>query len=526
MSDQNVVPIKRQSAPPNVLEGQLLGAVLDLPDPLTMFEIAGFAGAELSDRKIGVCWDAGVKLAQRGRKVNAATVFSIVRATNMVSDEARDWLRALQAENMLVRESFAQVADDLRRQLLGRAVASSLEAAARELRSGNYDAARVAADLETANFSLLKAEANDETAASDVLDLDSSWTEHERLGTSPLRPTGIKLLDETIKGAPPNLIVVAAQPGVGKNMLLSTWIRRQLETTEDHFGLFALEDGSSWLTRRWTAQDLGMPLNMIGHGKRTQEQLEKLAELNPHYHRLLERLHIYRFDDIRPDELVHRARGWIHRFGVKKLWIDHLGHLDHSPLRIGGRRDFFAEKRNEQVTQAVRKFASLAYREEVPVVALAHTVRPEGQKDDERPPRLSEIAESAGIERRIRCAIGLWRTKSRELRCTILKNTEGPGVGTTIELEQFKEAATIDHEGGRYVNLDQEHKEAKRDREEENEAKLDARARKRADKALKLKLEMQAQLKAAEEAKPPPPQLTLLEGGDQPKSPPETEPSK
>lgn len=363
---------------------------------------------------------------------------------------------------------------------------------------------------------LLKADGHSETAVGDVLDLDTTWTDHESLGTSPLVPTGIKLLDETIRGAPPNLMVVAGQPGVGKNMVLATWIRQALEADSvSTYGLFALEDGSKWLIKRWTAQDLQMPLNMVGHGKRTPEQMARLTdELNPHYHRLLERLQIYRFDEIRPDELVHTARRWRYLKRVKKIWIDHLGHMDYTPQRVGGRRDFMAEKRNEAVTTAVRKFASFAYREEVPVIALAHTVRPEGQKDEERPPRLSEIAESAGIERRIRCAIGLWRTKSRELRCTVLKNTEGPGVGVTIEFEQNKEAATIDATHGRFVNLDQEAREARDNSEAAKEEKLKARQMKRAAEREAAKA---AKAVVVEPAKPESPQLTLIDGGPEKK---------
>lgn len=513
---ENVVALRQQpQLSSNALESQLLGAILDLPDPLTMFDMAGLGnGGELSDKRIGLFWAAGMKLAQRNRIVDPDTVFSVVRNANMCANEDRLWLRELRADNLLTKESFAEVAENLRRSLLARSIAPTVEAVARALRSGDFDSARIAADLETVGHSLLKVEGNIETAASDVVDLDATWAQHELVGSSPLQPTGIRLLDETIKGSPPNLMVVAGQPGVGKNMLLASWIRAALESDPDSCqGLFALEDGSKWLIKRWTAQDLGMPLNMIGHGKRTPEQIDKLTELNPHYHRLLERLLIYRFDEIRPDDLVHRARGWIHRKGVKRIWIDHLGHLDHTPARIPGRRDFFGEKRNESVQIAVRKFASLAYREEISMIALAHTVRPESQKDEERPPRLSEIAESAGIERRIRCALGLWRTKSRELRCTVLKNTEGPGVDTTIEFEQNKESATIEPSGGRYVNLDQERKELRAEKEDDSEARADERRKKKAAKraAEKAEIEKATADREAVAVKISAPQLSLIE---------------
>lgn len=517
----NVVQLRKPAIAPSVIEGQLLGAVLacgsgkreDLGTPLQLIDLAGISESEMQDRRTGHCWEIARQLAERGREVSAFTVFAVAKTGGKLVDADSEWIHSIESECILSGEAFGLNAQKLRQSILGRSMAFQLDSLSRLLRSGNYIPGPVAADLDSIREQLVRSDIRGETAASDVVELESKWDHREKSNTSPIIPSRIRLLDECFGGGfQPKLTVVAGQPGVGKNMFLAGMIRAQLEADPQlRIGLFALEDGSRWLLKRWVAQELGMPLPEVGIKKRTDEQLAKLEQLNPYFHKLLERVHVYRYRKIRPAELLHVSRGWIAEHGVGEILVDNLTHLDHTPLEIPGKRTWVRHQPNEQVAHAIESFAELADRKEIAIVALAHTVRPESERQEERPPKIYEVAGSSNIERVIRCFLGLWRTKGRELRLTIGKNNEGPGVGTTLELERVTEAATIIPSGGRQVNLDQEAREAREARETEKDDRLDAKRKKRADK----RAAEVAQRAAAEEAakpapKPEPPQLSLV----------------
>lgn len=504
----------------NVSESRILGALLALEDPKTLIELSGLIEADFKEQRVAWGWRVVTVLANRpGGIVAPDTVHSWGMSHGLFSNIDAFWLGDIAAANTYERDGFVQAAGDLRRGVLGRAVAELLEAQARELRSGAYSAAFVSAKLDQASDTLVRSDLRDETAESDVHELAENWDRRERTKTTPGILSRIKLLDEAtsppngVGGFPPKFSVIMGQPGVGKNMLLAGLIRAQLEADPDlQIGLFALEDGSRWLLRRWVALDMGIPLGNVGVSQRTEEQMRRYVDLNPNYATMLRRVHTYRYRRIRAAEMLHVSRTWIHK-GVREILFDNLTHLDHRPAPFSDRRQFFEQlKRNEAVAEAVESFAELADRKEIPVIALAHTVRPASEKDDHRPPRLSEVAESSGIERVVRFAAGLWRTKSNELRLTIQKNTEGPGKDVTIELERLTEAATIEPTGGRIVNLDREAREERDSKEATKEAEAERKSELRRQKTLARRAAEKAAGEATAAAKPPPPapQLDLL----------------
>jgi replicative DNA helicase len=519
----------RPAQVPSIVEGTLLGCVLELCDqaPATsastakdLLEVSGLTPDDLRDVKVRSAWRVVSYLAEHGKFTTIATVHSAGKNPpfGMFCEADRDWLASLAAANTLSRESFAQVAGDLRRGVLGRAIAERLESTARDLRNGNFNAASVAAELDQASNALARSDVQGQTAASDVVEQAENWERRERTGTTPGILTRIKLLDQVttphngIGGFPPKFGVLVGQPGVGKNILLAGMIKAQLlAEPELVVGLFALEDGSKWLLKRWTALDLGLPVGAVGSVRLTEDQRSLLRSLEPEYHRLLSRVQVYRYRRIRAPDMIHLSRVWIHHFGVREILFDNLTHLDTRPAPFGGnfRRQWINEKRNEAVAEATEGFAELADRREIPIIAAAHTTRPDSERDEHRPPRLAEIAESSGIGKVCRFAFGLWKTKGRALRGTVLKNTEGPGTGETIELEAHVEAAMLDVDGGRLVNLEQEAREEKASREASKESAIVMNGEKRRLERLRVRGELVAALPKPAEVKPP--QLDLLE---------------
>jgi hypothetical protein len=306
--------------------------------------------------------------------------------------------------------------------------------------------------------------------------------------------------------------VIIGNPGVGKNIYLAGSIRAQLEADRDLLiGAAFLEDGSKWLLKRWTALDLDLPVGAVGVVRLSDEKRAKLRELEPHYHELLKRVQVFNYRRIRPPDLIHLFRVWIHRYGVRVCYLDDFNHLDHKPSPFANqmRRQWINDKRHEQVAEAAEGLAELADRREVPIIATAHTTRPEKLADYHRPPRLDEIADSSMLGKVARFAIGLWRTPTRALRLTVLKNTEGPGLGETIELDEFRESAMLDVDSGRLVNLDQEAREERESKR--NEADAESIRKALARRAALAKAVAQQKAAEAKDA-PPPPQLDLLGG--------------
>lgn len=488
------VTILRPSLPPSEVEPKLLGAVMDLPDQLALFEGCGLDTVDFQDRRVSLAWNIGRRLAERRREVNALTIFSAGKAARVMDDSAFAWMQQLQATNTLTREGFLQIAEDLRKGVRGRLIASQVEPLLHQLRSGNYNPARIASEFEAAQFSLSGEDLRDETADSDLMELADSWNHHENTNTRAIDPTTIKVLDDVIAGFDWKLNVIFGLPGTGKNALIGAIIRGQLEADiTSHTGLFGLEDGSQWATKRFVAKDLGMPVRDVGSKARTVEQREQFeSTIAPALHPLLQRLHVYRRDEINLRDWLHVATHWVRKCKVKRIYLDNLGQMDHG---MGG--SFKQDDLKRGVALTVKAFARFAIRHQVPVIMLAHSTR--AADDGERPPKMSEIQDSAFVERRARKIIGVW-TKNKALRATIIKDQEGDGAGTTLELERFASAALVDIDSGKSVDLRQE---AREDRKEKD-AERTARALDLQEQRNKLKADRAA--KAAAAAPPPKPE--------------------
>jgi len=508
----------RPAQVPSIVEGQLVGALCELgTQARELLEVSGLLDDDLRDARCRCAWRVIRSLVNGGKIVSHATVFSAGKSFGLFAEVDGPWLAQLAAANVLTRESFAQLCGDLRRGVLGRGIAEQLEPVLRVLRTGEYSTANVVALFDQASNALARSDTSGNTAARDILDLAENWERRERTGTTPGVLTRVKMLDQIttppngIGGYPPKFGVVIGNPGVGKNIYLAGSIKAQLEAEADLvLGAAFLEDGSKWLLKRWTALDLQIPVASVGVVRLSDEKREKLRELEPRYHELLKRVHVFNYRRIRPNELIHLFRVWIHRFGARMLYLDDFNHLDHRPNPFGSqRRQWVNDKKHEQVGEAAEAMAELADRREVPIIATAHTVRPQQQKDYHRPPRLDEIADTSQIGKVARFAAGLWRTPSNALRLTLLKNTEGPGLGETIELDVFKESAMLEVESGRLVNVEQENREARaarRTEAQEESVRTAIERRRRMNEAL-------AKEKAeAEKNKPPAPQLDLLGG--------------
>lgn len=486
----------------SALESALLGALLNanapsLMDPQALVDLAGLRSEDFTDLRVRGAWQLAERMALQRRPIDAVTLFAEGKKRKLVADDSLGWLQGLEAGNTLDKAKFADVATNVRTQARRSALSVLLKQQAAELDRGG-DLAEVAGTIEGACASVVGFGQTHDVGSSDIREMHDEWEERQLQGRTLLVPTGVRAIDELIGGWVPNLNIIAGLPSVGKSALLGTAVERQL-LAGVKVGLFGLEDGTRWLARRLIARDVGVPVRDIGNGTLSAEHQERYVIACQHHSDLLGRLITYRRDSINVDELCRRISYWVNNLGVQCVYVDHGGEVEH-------RRDNQGDDFRLAVSETYRRLRNLAVRYQVPIVVLAHTTRASDKANafggDEQPPKLSEIAESAYIERRARVVLGLWTkaTDGESMRVTVLKQTDGKR-GDTCRIDRLTTAALLDPDSGTSVNLNAERGAEIAKKREERAAGVAANAKARAEAA--------AAMKAAKEANKKPKQATL-----------------
>jgi replicative DNA helicase len=477
------------------LEAAILGAVFDADGPAirsnagALVDMAGLRQQDFLDPRIQICWPIVLRLAARSRPVDANTVFAGAQAAKKLQGSDLAWLQSLQSRNSMDGARFAQVAEQLRRISRARVLQGQLEEAQRQLKGGG-DVFKIASSLEGICRDTAIDHASDDTADQDVLEIAAEWELRDQGKGRPLLvPTGIKLLDEYFRGFWPNLNVIMGLPSAGKTALVDSIIEQQL-LMGLRVGIFGLEDGTRHLGERLIAKRLGIPVGDVGSAKLTGMLAERYGDVMQEVTTLLKAVVTYRHDTITAWEMCRRGTHWVRNLGVQCIYLDHGGEVEHDTAKFQDYR--------LAVGDSYRQMRNLARREQVPVVAVAHTTRA-SDEDEDRPPRAKDASESAYIERRARTMLGCWVKRGRpdEMRVTGVKNTKGR-TGWTLALKRLTTAALIDQDGGEEVSLEQERRlEAKSKRLE------------RVKETDEVKAERAAMAAARKPAKKPSPQAAL-----------------
>jgi replicative DNA helicase len=235
-------------------------------------------------------------------------------------------------------------------------------------------------------------------------------------------PTGIEVWDEHIGGLQAGVLTfIGAQPGVGKSALVGTMLRN-IATAGTPVGLFSLEDDPEWLAERGLSWESGVPVHRLsraklfhGEGADVQNGGARLAEWAA-------RLRQDGRSGLTAMQVAATARQWIAQEGVRAIVVDHLGELDLQ----AGKHDRY----DLAVSAAVRELRDVAKDTGVPVVVCAHFARPPKSNEEPRHirPTSASWANSSGVERMARVAVGLWvdpEGGDGEVTATVLKQTRG-----------------------------------------------------------------------------------------------------
>lgn len=456
---------------PAAAEWALLGAVLDASqlraDPRDLIDSSGLTPDDFPDRRVRAGWMAATTLAEHKRPVTAMTVYLAAKVGGQVADADLALFQQAQARNSMTREAFAQAAESYRHSARGLAVAAKLKSLAEDLEQRRQSVANVSSSLEGLSMSLTSQWAPDHTGEEDLMEVMAEWDLAGRSGGKPIVvPTGIAVLDAPelkFRGWQPNLNLIIGQPSVGKSAVEAACIIAHIRMG-GRPGIFGIEDGTKWLTRRLIAAELGVPVADVGVVPYTAEQAERIAAKSTEWAPLLRELTTFKMNHISVDEMCRRAIHWVKNRGVTELWTDHLGQVTH---RRGERED-----NRHAVGRTLKNMRSVAERHQVPWICLAHTTRPDPKDREERPPLYTEIAETADAERSAYKIIGLWR-KGGQPRATILKNKDGPR-DVTVSLGMLGDSAMIDVNAGELVNLAREKAAERAAREAEKNARMKA----------------------------------------------------
>lgn len=487
------------------VEGKLVGAVLELPDKLEIIESSGLVRDDFTNARAAQAWNIIKRMAERRLQVTAETVCSAGRRAQLLTDADLGWLTDLQESNMLNREQALQIAEDIRVASRSRGLRRELQAQCDLLDRGRFSPAYLSGALESMLHTLAVEFTGDEQADTDLLELNEQWRDNIAKGQTMLRPTGIKVLDQILGGGVPrNLYIIQGKPGAGKNALLATSIKaRLLADPTCRIGLFGLESGTAWLSRRWQAEDLGIRLSEVGSKNLTPEQWERKAVLDNAHAELLRRVEVYRHNGAPSTELVRRSKRWIFKCGVTDILIDNLREVKPDPR---SRQEYHL-----QIADTITSFRDL-YRYGVSTGLLVHDTEDSVSQrvGDERAPHPDKMQGGKDPGAKARLVIGLWR-KRKAYRATITKNEMGEASwpnGPTCEFAFNYESATINPDAGRVLDLESEKQKEKREEKDRSlEQSVEDTLRRDALKKKRIAAEAPAEKKPEE----PPAQPTLLE---------------
>src|SRR5215203_5917163 len=207
-------------------------------------------------------------------------------------------------------------------------------------------------------------------------------------------PTGFKNLDRITYGwQPPDLIILAARPSVGKTAMALNLARNAAlhPTKPTPVAVFSLEMSAGQLVQRILSAESEIWLEKIARGKMEEHEMKQL------YARGIQRLaQAPIFIDDTPAlnifELRAKCRRLKNASNIGLIIIDYL-------QLMSGTGENRSSNREQEISTISRSLKGLAKELQVPIIALSQLSREvEKRKDGNKMPQLSDLRESGAIE--------------------------------------------------------------------------------------------------------------------------------
>jgi replicative DNA helicase len=205
-------------------------------------------------------------------------------------------------------------------------------------------------------------------------------------------PYGLAGLDQKTLGAMPGqLIVIAGRPGMGKSAL-ALGIARNMAQDGNPVLFWSGEMGDVDLTTRMISDKLWSPARrltywQIASGKYREERFHDITRVGRELAELP--IRIEQQPGLTVAQIGARARQWKRKYGLKALFVDHLG-LVKASGRYAGNKVY----ETGEITMGLK---TLAKELGIPVFLLCQINRGVEQRDDKRP-GLSDLRNSGDIE--------------------------------------------------------------------------------------------------------------------------------
>lgn len=215
------------------------------------------------------------------------------------------------------------------------------------------------------------------------------------LGTS----TGLTTLNEVISGlVPPDLIIIAARPGMGKTALALSIGHYVAISKNEPVGIFTLEMSATQLVTRLESIESGIDHEQIRKNALSDQQRAHLTKSDAIIARSC--IHIDERPGINIRELRTAANIMKRKYGIKHIIVDYLQLMSGTDER--------GKSRENIISEISRGLKVIAKELNVPVIALSQLSR-EVEKRPDKMPQLSDLRESGSIEQDADVVIFLMR---------------------------------------------------------------------------------------------------------------------
>lgn len=214
---------------------------------------------------------------------------------------------------------------------------------------------------------------------------------------------GLRALDDKTLGAmPADLVVIAGRPGMGKSAI-ALGIARNMALRGERALFWSGEMGDVALTTRMMSDHLWTPHRrltywQIASGKFREERFADIRDAGMEMAKWP--LRIEQQPGLTVAQIGARARQYKRRFGLKALFVDHLGLVRPS--------DRYAGSKVNETGEVTTGLKALAKELGIPVFLLCQINRGVEQREDKRP-ALSDLRNSGDIEQDADTVLMLYR---------------------------------------------------------------------------------------------------------------------
>jgi replicative DNA helicase len=222
--------------------------------------------------------------------------------------------------------------------------------------------------------------------------------------------TGFRSLNELISGwVNPDLVIVAARPGMGKTAMIISSIHHLSVVNQIPVAVFSLEMSGEQLTQRLESIDSGISHSVLRNNKLSEAEREQI----PYTHDRLIQAPIFIEDKpgINIRELRTKANLLKRRNNIKAVFVDYL--------QLMSGVDEKGKSRENIISEISRGCKLIAKELDIPVIALSQLSRAVESRPD-RMPQLSDLRESGSIEQDADEVIFLMRPEYYDMQMDIV----------------------------------------------------------------------------------------------------------